>query len=189
MCTLRPGKMTVRNVVALIVATLVLSSACYPQLKSATQEDPVFRAPFTLKLHVDNEHYYEEHFDRVPYVAENDVYLFAGETFGINVAITSNQISRIIYQRDPAKADVEFTFTQEKSSTGPMMMLVTRNRLKRRLSFDALMTVPEKKEIYKTSVLPVEPNLSNFESWPHPIVQLVLKNFRFSENGSKRIGR
>lgn len=176
--------MTVRNIAALIVVILVLSSACFPQPKSAAQEEPVFRAPFTLKLRVDKEHYYEETFDRVPYVAENEVYLFAGETFGINVTITENQLSGITYQRDPAKADVEFKFTLEKSASGPMMMLVTRNRLKRRLFFDALMTIPEKKKIYKTSVLPVEPSLSNFESWPHPIVQLVLRNFRFSENGS-----
>jgi hypothetical protein len=47
------------------------------------------------------------------------------------------------------------------------------------------LSVPEKKELYKTSVLPVEPSLSNFEAWPHPIVQLVLSNFRFAENGSQ----
>ena len=184
MCMLRRGKMTVRNIAALIVVILVLSSACFPQPKSAAQEEPVFRAPFTLKLHIDKEHFYEEAFDKVPYVAENEVYLFAGETFGINIAITENRISRITYQRDPAKADVEFKFTQEKSPNGLMMMLVIRNKLKHRLFLDALITNPENKEIYKTSVLPVEPNLSNFESWPHPIVQLVLRNFRFSENGS-----
>jgi hypothetical protein len=178
------GKMAVKNIVALIVVTVVLSSACYPQ--AATQEEPVFRAPFKLKLHVDNERYYEETFDHVPYVADNDVYLFAGEAFGINVSVTENEVSRIAYQRDPAKADVELKFTQEKSPNGWMMMMVIRNKLKRRLFLDALMTLPEKKEIYKTSILPVEPNLSNFESWPHPIVQLVLQNFRFSENGSKQ---
>jgi hypothetical protein len=43
------------------------------------------------------------------------------------------------------------------------------------------MTIPGKEEILKTNVLPVEPNLSDFESWPHPIVQLVLRDFRFSE--------
>jgi len=171
-----------------IVATLVLLSASYPQLKSATQVEPDFRARFVLKLHIDNEHYYEQAFDRVPYVAEDEVYLFAGETFGINVTITENQLCRITYQRDPAKADVALAFTQEKSSSGFMMLLVIQNRLKRKLFFDALMTVPEKKEIYKTSVLPVEPNLSNFESWPHPVVQLVLRNFRFSEDGSKQDG-
>jgi hypothetical protein len=43
------------------------------------------------------------------------------------------------------------------------------------------MTIPGKEEILKTNVLPIEPNLSDFESWPHPIVQLVLRDFRFSE--------
>jgi hypothetical protein len=116
------------------------------------------------------------------------VYLFAGENFGINVAITNDQISRVTYQRDIAKADVEFKFTQEDSPNGPMMMLVTRNKLKHKLFFDALMTVPNRKEVYKTNVLPVERALSNFESWPHPIVQLVLRNFRFSEKALSQGG-
>lgn len=175
----------VTDIVALSVATLALLSACFPQL-SAAQDEPVFRAPFVLKLRVDNKRYYEESFERVPYVAENDVYLFVGDTFGINVTIAENQISRITYQGNPARADVEFKFTQEKSPNGLIMLLVIRNKLKHSLFLDARMTVPGKKEIYKTSVLPVKPNSSNVESWPHPIVQLVLRNFRVSDDGQKR---
>src|SRR5207247_1262095 len=96
-------------------------------------------------------------------------------------SITENEISRITYQQNTRKADVVFKFTQESSPNGPMMVLVTRNKLKQKLFFDALITVPEKKEIYGTTVLPVKPGLSTVESWPHPIVQLVLRNFRFSE--------
>jgi hypothetical protein len=169
----------VRHIVALIVAVLTFW-LCLPRASGA-QEEPVFRAPFKLKLHVDNERFYEETFDHVPYVADNDVYLFAGEAFGINVTITEGEISRIAYARNPAKADVELRFTQEKSKNGWMMMLVIQNKLKRRLYLDAVMTVPGKDELFTTNVLPVEPNLSDFESWPHPIVQLVLRNFRFSE--------
>jgi hypothetical protein len=176
----------VRNFLALVFTTLVASSACFPQAKRATPEDRVFRAPFKLKLHVDDHRYYEQSFDRIPYVVGNDVYLFVGEAFGLNVTVTENEVSHIAYQKDAAKADVELNFTQEKSPNGWMMMLVTRNRLKRKLFFDALMTVPGKKELYKTSVLPVEPGLSNYESWPHPIVQLVLRNFRFSDDSQIR---
>jgi hypothetical protein len=174
--------MTVKKIVALIVATLVLSSVCSPQAKSATQEEPVFRAaPVKLRLHVDNDRFYEETFDHVPYVADNDVYLFAGEAFGIDVTVTEGEISHIAYERDWAKVDVELRFTQEKSKNGWMMMLVIRNKMKRRLYLDAVMTLPGKDGLFTTNVLPVEPNLSDFESWPHPIVQLVLRNFRFSE--------
>jgi hypothetical protein len=174
-----------RGSLAFVLIIFVLCPLLWGQAKNTTHEEAVFRAPFALKLHIDNERYYEQNFDRIPYVAENEVYLFAGETFGINVTVTDDRLSQIAYQRDPTKADVEFKFTQEKSPDGFMMLLVTRNKLKRRLFFDAMMTVPGEKEIYKTSVLPAEPNLSNFESWPHPIVQLVLSNFRFSESGSQ----
>jgi hypothetical protein len=170
-----------KNFVVLVTATLLLSPVCLPQAKGGTKEEPVFRAAFKLKLHVDDDRYYEQSFDRIPYVAGNDVYLFAGEAFGINVTVTENEISHIAYERNPAKAEVELRFTQEKSKNGWMMMLVIRNKLKRRLYLDALMTRPGSDEILTTNVLPVEPNLSDFESWPHPIVQLVLRNFRFSE--------
>jgi hypothetical protein len=173
--------MIVRSILALAISTTLLLSVCFSQTKSATEDERVFRARFKLKLHVDDERYYEQSFDRIPYVSGNDVYLFSGEAFGINVTATENEISPIAYERNPAKADLELRFTQEKSKTGWMMMLVIRNKLKHRLYLDALMTIPGKEEILNTNVLPVEPNLSDFESWPHPIVQLVLRNFRFSE--------
>ena len=180
---LRRREAALRNFVALVIATLVLSSACFPQAKTATQAEPVFRAPFNLKLHVDDDRYYEQSFDRIPYVADNDVYLFVGEAFGLNITVTDNEVSHVAYERSPAKADVELKFTQEKSQNGWMMMLVIRNKLKRKLYLDAVMTIPGKEGVFKTTIVPVGPNLSDFESWPHPIVQLVLRNFRFSANG------
>ena len=185
-CTLRRRNTVLRHFIALATASLMLSSACFPKMKIATREEPVFRAPFELKLHIDNERYYEQTFDRVPYVADNDVYIFAGEAFGVDVTITDGEISRLAYQRDPAKGDVELRFTQQKSPNGWMMMLVIRSKLKRRLYLDALMTIPGKEEIFNTNIIPVEPNLSDFELWPHPIVQLVLQNLRFSEEKGAR---
>jgi hypothetical protein len=175
---------TILRTAFVIVVVLGLPLSSIPQ-----SNEPVFRPPFTLKLHVDDEHYYEQKFDRVPYVADGGVYLFAGEDFGIDVTVTGDRLSRITYRQDPAKADVEFKFTQETSPDGFTMLLVTRNGLKRKLLFDALMTVPGKTEIYNTSVLPVAPSLSNFETWPHPIVQLVLRNFRFSESEPQQADR
>jgi hypothetical protein len=169
-------------VMALAMLTITTLGFAQSQTGQGASE-PVFRTPFDLKLAIDKEHYYEQHFDKIPYVIENDVYLFAGESFGINVTIVDNQITGITYQPDSAKSDVWFIFSQEITDRVPkMMMLVTRNGLKHRLLFDALMTIPDKKGIFKTSILPIDPKLSNYESWPHPIVQLVLRNFRFVES-------
>jgi hypothetical protein len=174
----------IKSLAALAVVSM-LSWLCRSQVPSepriAPVEQPVFRSPFVLKLHVDDERSYEERFNHVPYVAEDEVYLFAGESFGINTTLIGNRLSKVRYQPDPAKADVEFKFSQEKSQTGFMMLLVIKNRLKRRISPDALMTVPGDKDVHQTDVLPVGPGRSNTESWPHPIVQLMLRNFRFSE--------
>jgi hypothetical protein len=80
----------VRSIIAFAISATLLS-ACFCQTKSATQEEPVFHAPVKLKLHVDNDRFYEGTFDHVPYVAENDVYLFAGEAFGVNVTVTEGE--------------------------------------------------------------------------------------------------
>jgi hypothetical protein len=171
------------------IAMLVVSLSMFCASSQAqaptdnTAPSPLFRGPFTLRLHIDKEHYYEEHFDKIPYVEKNDVYLFAGESFGINLATSGDEVSRVTYQPDTSKADVELIFQQDKMKDDKAMMrLIIHNKLKRTLFLDALMTVPGSKEIHKTTIPPVPAGLSDYESWPHPIVQLVLRNFRFSKN-------
>lgn len=161
-------------------ATLVAEEAVH--ISTATNA-VTFRKPFTLKLNIDKDRYYEESYtNEIPYVYANDVYLFCGESFGIRATIEKDKIVTVSYQREPKTADVEFKFSQEKMDDGKVMtMLVIRNRLAKRLYVDALMTMPEKSGIVKTSIMPIEPGLSSYESWPHPIIQLVLRNLRFEK--------
>lgn len=148
----------------------------------AITEGVVFRAPFTLKLHVDKENYYEESYDKIPYVHNGDIYLFAGESFGVDVDIKDNKIVGLKYQKDSQKSNIALRFTQEiKEDGSQIMMLKIESRLKQKLYVDAKMSIPGKKGIYKTSILPVEPGLGGYESWPHPIVQMVLTNLRFEK--------
>ena len=164
-----------------IFASINAAYLCAQTVPAAVAQEPVFRDPFTLKLGIDEKHYYEQHFDKIPYVIDGSVYLFKGESFGINVVIDGDRITGIQYQPDAAKSDLSFRFTQEKSASGLMMLLTTQNKMKRKIFFNALMTVPRKEGVFKTSVLPIDAGLSNYESWPHPIVQLVLQDFRLSE--------
>ena len=166
------------------LALAILSSLLTGQDQQSTAPIPdtrVFREPFTLKLRVDKDHYYEERYDkRIPYVSDNDVYLFSGENFGINLNF-KDDVAEVVYQPDAKKADVWFIFSQPKELAPAGMMLIIQNKLRRELRMDALMTVPGKEEIYKTSIVPIEGGLSDYESWPHPIVQLVVRNFRISD--------
>ncbi len=144
--------------------------------------DTVLRAPFTLKLHVDKERYYEEKIGKIPYVHRDVVYLFKDDEFGLALDIQNNTIRRVKYQKDLKKADVTLKLTQVVNpDRTAMMMLFIRNNTKRKLNLDALMTVPTEKRIFKTSILPVAPGLTGIETWPHPIVQLVLQNIRIAK--------
>lgn len=148
----------------------------------APGNDAVFREPFTLKLHVDKKHFYEEEIGKIPYVHDGDVYLFKGDEFGLNLEMVGESIRTIKYQPDVKKADVTLKFTQEINEDGSaMMLLVIRNGTRKTIYIDALMTVPNKKAIARTSILPIAPGLSSYESWPHPIVQLVLRKIRIAE--------
>ena len=181
--------MAVMKILLRLSFLLALSCTLLGQEQPPTEQKPTFREPFTLKLRVDKDHYYEEHFDKVPYVADNDVYLFVGDHFGIDLTDTKAEFLTVKFQPDTAKADVQFGFTQEKGPKDMVMMLLTvQNKVNHQFSYEALMTVPGKKEIFNTHVLPVEARLISFESWPHPIVQLVLRNFRFSDTPAKQKG-
>jgi hypothetical protein len=154
---------------------------------NAEKEKPTFREPFTLKLHVDKDHYYEEKFEKkIPFVADNNVYLFSGESFGLKLTVANGEISAVTYQKEKAGADIEVTFNEDAQKNGdPMMMLTLKSNIKQVLYLDALMTVPGEKGTFKTSILPLKPGLTNYETWPHPIVQLVLKNLRFKKEAAK----
>ena len=115
--------------------------------------DAIFHEPFTLKLHVDKEHFYEEKFRKIPYVHSGPVYLFKGDEFGITLDIQNNSVRSVKYQKDVKKADLTLKFTQEVQPDGTaMMMLDIHNNTKHTLNLDALMTVPSEKAILKTTI-------------------------------------
>lgn len=165
----------------LLLLACVSIAAAAEDNQAATKPAPdvVFRAPFTLKLHVDKERYYEEKMGKIPYVHDNDVYLFKGEEFGITCQRQDGAVRAVKYQPDIKKADVTLKFTQEITSEGKgTMLLVIGNRTDRTLLMDGLMAVPTEKKVFETNILPVKPGLTNYEGWPHPIVQLVLTHIR-----------
>jgi hypothetical protein len=91
----------------------ILSCASLAQEQSSTGEAaPTFREPFTLKLRVDKQHYYEQHFDKVPYVAGGDVYLFVDDHFGVSLTDKKAEFLTVSYEPDGGKADILFSFTQ-----------------------------------------------------------------------------
>jgi hypothetical protein len=172
--------MTTSRIVSLISLCL-----CSPLLAAepdaAHEQTPKveMRAPFVLTLHLDKEHYYEENIGEMPYVYENGIYLMKEDNFGVSLDIDGGKVRAVSYQPDLKKADMAFEFRQDVGADGSsMMMLIIRNRTTYSLQMNALMTVPGEKGQFETSIIPIQPGLTNYESWPHPIAKLLLYDVR-----------
>jgi hypothetical protein len=147
-----------------------------------TKPDQVpLREPFTLKLKLPGGSNYEEHFDPIPYVKDGSIYIFPGENFGLNAQVDGDKITNLSYVKNADKADIRLKFTEQGGGKGVMMLLVIESKLKQTLYLDAAMQIPNRKGEYKTSILPVFAGKGGFESWPHPISLLILRNLRFTK--------
>jgi len=166
-------------VISMVLGTAITSVSA--QTGAAKASGPPLRESFTLRLKVDKDHYSDIHYDKQPYVSENEVYLFPGDKFGVNCVVKDGRIAEVRYQPDVNKADVVFGFEQPKElQQGIGMTLTIDNKMKRPVSMEALMSVPGKKDVFKTPILPVKAGKSGLEAWPHPISQLVLGNLQYA---------
>lgn len=139
------------------------------------------RDAFTIRLKVDKDHYQEFHYEKQPYVSENEVYLFSGDKFGVNLIVKEDRVTEIRYQPDATKADIVFGFEQPKELQGGLGMALTiDNKMKLAVGMEVMGSVPGKKDPFKDKIVPVAPGKSDLEWWPHPIAQLVLGNLRLA---------
>jgi len=170
---------------------ILLPQIAYSQNLSdrTARNDLNVREPFMLKLPIDRESYYEKPIPASSFVEGKAVYILPEEHFGVSVRLYKRRIRSLSYERNVKGADVEFKFSRwEKGDGKTRMLLVIKNRLNRTLQLRALMAVPMGRQLYQTSIIPVQPGIESFEDWPHPIVGLVLHDLKLK--GSRRhIGR
>ncbi|MDF1738432.1 MAG: DUF2314 domain-containing protein [Verrucomicrobiales bacterium] len=149
----------------------------------AAATDKNTRDPFTLTLLIDKERQYEQEIDSTPYVHKDIVYLFSGEVVGISLSEREDGHPAVSYCHDIEKADVLFRFSQkwDKKDETLMMLLAIDSRIEKELFMDGLLVVPGKEKVFETTILPLKPKTTNYESWPHPVIQLAIRNLRFEE--------
>lgn len=139
------------------------------------------RDPLLVKLFLDKENIYNEELGKSPYVFNDLAYIAAGEEFYLDVQLSNGQISKITYskEKDDTKNQIHLRFSQEnQGKENPMMMLKVQNPFNKALSYEAGMILHDREGVFGTSIIPVMPKLLSFESWSHPIVQLILTDFQ-----------
>lgn len=141
------------------------------------------RKAFTLEIAANETQQYKAEIPESPYlVKEKIVQIYCGEKIFIECEISKDTISsmKIVEKNTNPKKTIEIEFTQNAEDRKNIStMLIVKNPFDKKLNYDAIMFTPICQTWKPTSIIPIQPKLMNFETWPHSIITLVLENWRF----------
>ena len=110
----------------------------------------------------------------------NTVVISVGQKCDVHFEQQGNKLSAPQIIKDISqKGEIELSldFRKEKD----ISLLIIRNKFEKTLRFRALARLQGSGEIFETTILPIESNMSNYESWPDPIEELVLFDFKLTD--------
>jgi hypothetical protein len=141
------------------------------------------RTPYTLRVNVDNDNFYEDQIGATPYVFPNNgMQVYPGETIYVEVEQENGVIKRLkaVKEINNPKTTLTITFSQEsENKIHQMMMLKIQNPFPKDLGYKAKMFLLKQNKWVNTNVYPVTAGLSAFETWPDIIISLALGNWEF----------
>ena len=123
-----------------------------------------------------------------PILAGHLVTVYPGETVMIEAKEEDGNLVELtaVSKISHPNRTLVFKFSQEPTiGDGTGMLLVVYNPFSGILKYRLGMMVPSSEDIYSTSVCPIHAGKSSYESWPHPIFQVVATDFRFIDPQSK----
>ena len=143
------------------------------------------RTPYTLKIEVNKESFYEDKIGATPYVFPNNgMQIYPGETIYVEVDEENGIIKSIKAVKEITKPNTTLTikFSQKsEKKIHEMMMLEVKNPFPKNLIYDAKMLLLSNKKWVDTSIYPVMAELSGFEIWTDIIISLGLGNWKFTD--------
>jgi hypothetical protein len=123
-----------------------------------------------------------------PILAGDLVTVYPGETVMIEAKEENDNLVELaaVSKINHPNRTLVFKFSQEPTiGDGTGMLLVVNNPFSGILKYRLGMMVPSSEDIYSTNVCPIHAGKSSYESWPHPIFQVVATDFRFVDPQSK----
>ena len=164
----------------IIYLTLIfLTSYCYSQNEIKERE------PFILKLAVDNDQFYQMNVEKSKYfVKENIIQIYPTEKLNVEVEIKNDTIfsMKVVEKIIEPKRTIQIEFLQNVKDKKPEgMMLKVTNPFGRKLNYNAMMYIVGHDKWISTSIIPIQPNLVNYETWNDVIITLVLEKWRFEK--------
>lgn len=140
------------------------------------------REAFTLQVAIDSVNYYQQEVPKTPYfLKEKILQIYPSEKIFIETEIKSDSIYAMAVVKENVNPDktiiVEFN-QNVKGKTHDGMMLSVKNPFNKTLRYEALMYINGGTEWIPTSIIPIRPNLMNYELWSDVILSLVLVEWK-----------
>ena len=149
------------------------------------QNDRPQREAFNLKLAIDGEQYYGMEVKKAPYfVKEKILQIYPGDKLFIETEIKKDTVfsMKIVKANKFPEKTIELEFVQDtEDKTHQQMMLNVKNPFNKSLIYNAAMFRVGKDSWSQTSIIPIRPGLTNFETWADVIITLVLTDWRFEK--------
>ena len=163
----------------LFIILTFTASFCYSQNEIKERE------AFALKLAVDSEQFYQMDVPKSKYfVKENILQIYPTEKLNVEVEIKSDTIfsMKVVEKIIEPKKTIEIEFLQNVKENKPNgMMLKVTNPFDQKLNYNAMMYIVGNNKWLSTSIIPILPNLVNYETWNDVIITLVLEKWRFEK--------
>lgn len=165
------------------LTTFILSFVLTTGFSFGQTNDLPQRDAFKLNIAVDDTNFYEADIQASPYILPNNtIQLYPGETIFVEVELVKTEIKSMKTVKEnlnPEKTLV-ISFTQQtdgKIHKGMMLKIV--NPFDKKLEYKANMFLMKYNKWAPTSVLPIQGELSSYETWPDLIVTIALTGWEF----------
>jgi hypothetical protein len=156
------------------ILIFLLTLNCFAQEKrSELKVDLVFDAENNYSATIPESSYF---------VKEKVLQIYPGEELNIEAEIQNDNIvsMKVVKVIEHPERTINVRFFQDaKDRTKAQMILVVKNPFNKKLLYDATMYLPVHKEWSKTSIIPINPNLVGYETWPEVIATMALENWKF----------
>jgi hypothetical protein len=158
-------------------ALLLLSIICY------SQNQKIDREPFKLELVANADNNYSVNIPKSPYfIKEKVLQIYPGEELNIETEIKGDTIysMRIVDKVTFPDKTIKLKFLQSVTNRkNTLMMLSVVNPFDRKLVYDAMIYTVGGQQWSPTSIIPIQPKLIGYETWPDVIATMALEKWRF----------
>ncbi|MBD8083299.1 hypothetical protein [Chryseobacterium caseinilyticum] len=147
-----------------------------------SQNDTPKRNSYKLEIAANETQQYAADIPESPYfVKEKILQIYCGEKIFVECEIQGDSISKmkVVEKNINPEKTIIIDFSQNSENRKEIRTdLNVKNPFSKKLIYEALMFTPISQKWKSTSIIPIMPNLENFEMWPHSIVTLVLENWK-----------